>query len=288
MFVLPIATRTRHAQFGGMGGDRMPNVVTSTEVRESVPRWLELPRQARVQTGDDLDMKPLHNAAVSLESLRIGILIGALRNDGTCATDVNARLQYVDANWKPMGPPIPNEARVSRVEPGGIFPYRFRLRNIGESDEPPAAYLVIVEQDGKPMANPYSWTRWVDPQSAVVERTPCPASDTTMEAVVTRRNASRSGYLLQGTVTVEEGGPVRADGLVITAILRDSDDNLLEVLVGTPTYRERDVPTGVLATGQQVGFRLRTDVPLGRSVAQIDLVAELLPDARVDQAPQPR
>ena len=109
------------------------NPVYTTEARDRVPHWLELPRVARISTGDGLVMRPLHNSAISFENLKLGILVGALRNDGACATDLSVRLQYVDKEWAPIGPPLYNEARVSRTEPGGILPFRFRLRTIADS-----------------------------------------------------------------------------------------------------------------------------------------------------------
>lgn len=265
------------------------NPVYSSEVRDRVPHWLELPRVARISTGDGLIMRPLHNSAISFENLKLGILVGALRNDGACAADLSVRLQYVDKDWAPMGPPIPNEARVSRVEPGGILPFRFRLRTIADAKVPPSAYVVIIEQDDRPMANPYKWDRWVSASAEnSLDRSPCPATDTRLVAEVTRRQPLREGFLLEGTTTLTEGGSVRADGIVLTAVLRDAQYEVLEVLVGTPRIRKKDMPDGVLTAGQPVDFRLHTDMPLGKDVAHVDLMVELLPDARVAGSGSPR
>ena len=265
------------------------NPVYSTEARDRVPHWLELPRVARISTGDGLLMRPLHNSAISFENLKLGILVGALRNDGACATDLSVRLQYVDKDWAPMGPPLYNEARVSRVEPGGILPFRFRLRTIADSKVPPSAYVIVIEQDDKPLANPFKWDRWVSSTAEnSIDRSPCPASDTRLVAEVTKRQPLREGFLLEGTTTLAEGGPVRADGIVLTAVLRDAQHEVLEVLVGTPRIRKRDMPDGVLTAGQPVNFRLHTDMPLGKDVAHVDVMVELLPDARVAGTNRPK
>lgn len=265
------------------------NPVYSTEVRDRVPYWLELPRVARISTGDGLLMRPLHNSAISFENLKLGILVGALRNHGACATDLSVRLQYVDKNWAPMGQPLYNEARVSRVEPGGILPFRFRLRTIADSKVPPSAYVIVIEQDDKPMANPFKWDRWVSSAAeSSIDRSPCPAGDTRLVAEVTRRQPLREGFLLEGTTTLAEGGPVRADGIVLTAVLRDAQHEVLEVLVGTPRIRNRDMPDGVLTAGRPVDFRLHTDMPLGKDVAHVDVMVELLPDARVAGTDRPK
>ena len=188
-----------------------------------------------------------------------------------------------------MGPPLYNEARVSRVEPGGILPVRFRLRTIADSKVSPSAYVIVIEQDDKPMANPYKWDRWVSSAAqSAIDRSPCPASDTRLVAEVTKRQPLREGFLLEGTTTLAEGGPVRADGIVLTAVLRDAQHEVLEVLVGTPRIRKRDMPDGVLTAGQPVDFRLHTDMPLGKDVAHVDVMVELLPDARVAGTNQPR
>lgn len=271
-----------------MPGQRT-NPVYSTEARDRVPHWLELPRVARISTGDGLIMRPLHNSAISFENLKLGILVGALRNDGGCAADLGIRLQYVDKDWAPIGPPLYNEARVSRVEPGGILPFRFRLRTIADAKVPPSAYVVIIEQDDKPLANPYKWDRWVSAAAEnAIDRSPCPSTETRLVAEVTRRQPLRDGFLLEGTTMLAEGGPVRADGIVLTAVLRDAQHEVLEVLVGTPRIRKKEMPDGVLAAGQRVDFRLHTDMPLGKDVAHVDLMVELLPDARVAATDQPK
>lgn len=258
------------------------NPIYSTERRDALPHWLELPRDARIRTGDGIEMTPLHNSAISLENLKLGVLVGALRNDGACASDLSARLQYVDQDWQPMGPAIPNEARVSRVEPGGILPYKFRLRTIADAKVPPSAYIVIIEEYGKPIVKPYTSTRWVSSGAqANIDRSPCPTSETRLEAVVTKRLPLREGFLLEGTTTLLSGGPVRADGVVLTAVLRDRKNDVLEVLVGAPSFTRRGLPTGVLEAGQELKFRLHTVMPLGREVAHADVMVELLPDAQV-------
>lgn len=263
----------------GPYGSRIP--VRSTDMREEVPRWLELPREARISTGDDLRLTPLHNSAISFETLRIGVLVGALRNDGACATNLTARLQYVDASWQPVGPPIANEARVSQVEPGGILPFRFRLHTIEMAKVPPAAYVIVIEQDHRPIADPFAWNRWVSTRPAVVDRSPCPQRPATLAALVSKRQPLPEGFLLSGTTTIVAGGPVRADAIVLTAVLRDKAQDVLEVLVGTPTVRKKDETDGTIAQGQPLAFRLHTPMPVGREVAHVDVMVELLPDASV-------
>lgn len=278
------------AQFPVFTPGERTTPVYGTRSRNHVPHWLELPRSARISTGDDIRMSPLHNAAISFENLKLGVLVGALRNDGGCLSSLNIRLQYVNEDWQPVGPPIPNEARVSEVGPGGILPYRFQLRTIADAKVPPAGLVVIVEQDHKPMTNPYTWNRWVSTAPRTeADNGPCPAPATRLETSVTKRQALREGYLVEGTLRLVEGGPVRADGLVITALLRDEADGVLEVLVGTPRAERRDPSPGVLEPGETVRFRLHTVMPLGRDVKDVDVMVEVLPEAVVaDAGPAPR
>lgn len=259
-----------------------PAPVYTTEVRDTVPPWMELPRTARISTGDGLRFRPLHNSAVSFENLKIGILVGAMRNEGDCATAVNVRLHYVDQDWQPIGDGIPNEARISQVPPGGVLPFRFRLRNVDAKTQAPSAYVIVVEEDHNPLANPFTWKRWVSSQPAATPKA-CEPAATTVEASVTRRSQFREGYRLGGTVTLVEGEAVRADGIVITALLRDENDRVLEVLVGTPALRHRAIDDGRLLPHRPVPFSLHTDIPVGKDVADVDVMVELLPDAVVPQ-----
>jgi hypothetical protein len=153
---------------------------------------------------------------------------------------------------------------------------------------PSSAYLVIVEADDAPIADPYSWSGWVSPTARdPAGHAPCAPAATSIEAEVTKRQPLRQGFLLQGTVTLVEGSPVRADGLVVTAVLQDKQTEVLDVLAGTPTVRARDVPTGVIQVGHRLEFRLLSDMPLGKDVASVDVMVEVLPDAVVALPPRP-
>ncbi len=263
------------------GGARMP--VYSVESRDNVPPWMELPRTARISTGDGLRFTPVHNSAVSFENLKIGVLVGAMRNDGDCATAINVRLHYVNAEWEPIGDGIPNEARVSQVPPGGLLPFRFRLRNVDAKTPAPAAYVIVVEEDHDPLANPFTWDRWVSSKPATTPPKACEPSATRVEADVTRRSRFRDGYRIGGTIALVQGDAVRADGVVITAVLRDEYGHVLEVLVGTPSPARGTLSDGRLVPETPVPFQLRTDIPVGEDVADVDVMVELLPDAIVSQ-----
>jgi len=264
--------------------------VFSTERRHEVPRWVELPRESRLRTGVGIHLTPLHNSAITFENLKLGLLVGALRNTGGCLAQVNARLHYVDANWQPMGEPIQNEARVSQVEPDGLLPFRFRLRNVADSARPPSGYVLLVEEDGSPLEDPFTWARWVsDADRAHPDRSPCPRAETAWDTTVRRRSPLRNGYRVEGSTTLVSGGPVRTDGLLVTAVLRDAQGDVLEVLAGIPLPPRRGRASLELATGETLDFRLQTDIPLGKDVASVDVMVEVLPGARVGgPAPSPR
>ena len=252
---------------------RPPTQERSVVVRRAVPAWLALPSEARVLTSDGLEMRPLRNAAVSYENISLGVLVGALRNAGRCASNVRAWLQYTDDRWQPLGEPIESEARVSQVEPGGLLPYRFRLRHTKDFATAPSGYLVQVVEDGRPIADTL---QWVSTKAAPVA-TPCAPSAVRIDTVVTRAGGTLSGYRVQGELTVATGGPVRADAITLTALLLDKAGDVLEVLVGVP-----DVGPGAsngLATGARGRFRLRTDVPVGSDVATRQVFVDLLPGA---------
>lgn len=64
------------------------------KVREVIPDWLALPRDARVRMAPGLKFTPLYNAAVTREQGQLGVLVGALRNDGPERGRLRLRLQY--------------------------------------------------------------------------------------------------------------------------------------------------------------------------------------------------
>ena len=80
---------------------------------------------------------------------------------------------------------------------------------------------------------------------------------------------------------VRAGGPLRADGITLTALLLDKDGQVLEVLTGTPDITGLNLPGGLLQDSHAAPFTLVTPVPLGRWVAEVQVFAEVLPDAEL-------
>ncbi len=252
----------------------LPRTGTPTvEVRAMLPAWVAMPSSARVLTSEGLEMRPLRSSAVTLEHVRLGFLVGALVNAGACATNLRAFLQYTDEQWRPVGVPIESEARVSRVEPGGALPYRFRLKRIDDFETPPAGYIVQVVQDGKPVADT---VQWVSSRAVTPAATQCEASAVSLEAVASRSRATWRGYRVSGTVTVRAGGPIRPDAITVTALLRDASGDVLEVLTGIPLVKAEDLPGGVIENGQSLPFALSTDAPLGNAVATTTVFTDVL------------
>ena len=252
-------------------------------VSDEMPFWLELPQGARVWSADGLGVEPLNSAAVAVDNLRVGVLIGALRFLGSCVDDLRFRLQYVDEAWQPLGSPVENEARVGRVGPGQLVPYRFRLNTVDDLPTRPTGFVVVVDTLTAPHDGPLLWNRLRDRSVPAATPASCGPDDTRVESIATRRQTLRNGFRLEGRATVAGGKPVRADGMTITAVLHDAQGDILEVLVGTPTLDRRQRRHGLLAPGEQVAFTLQTDVPVGPFLAEVPLYVELLP--HVDVAP---
>jgi hypothetical protein len=268
------------AQFG-MDLSRPPRQERSVEVRSTLPPWVAVPLHARILSSDGLEFRALKNSAVTYENARLGVLVGALRNDGRCARQLTARLQYTDEHWRPVGPPLENEARVSQVEPGGVLPYRFRLRRIDEFDAAPSGYIVQITEADKPVA---ATLQWVSP-GRIVDRSPCPPAALVASVQEKTRRATLSGYRVDGTLTVLRGGPVRPDGVVLTALLRDDAGEVLEVLTGIPEPSKAR-PAAPIENAQSVAFRLSTGIPLGKAVKTVEFFTEALPGAEIAD-PQP-
>jgi hypothetical protein len=246
----------------------------SVLVRPVLPAWVAMPTTARILTSDGLEMRPMRNSAVTWENARIGVLVGALNNAGSCARHVRAFLQYTDHQWRPLGEPIESEARVSQVEPGGALPYRFRLKRTADFAVLPSGYILQVVEDGKPVADTLQWVS----TTRTTDVAPCGRPPVAIDTVVTQSRATLRGYRISGTLTVTAGGPVRPDAVTLTALLRDDGGDVLEVLTGVPVVRDRDLPTGVIENGQTLSFSLATDVPLGKAVSSTTVFVDVLGD----------
>ena len=250
--------------------------VSSVEVRPVLPAWVAMPPAARILTSDGLVMRPLRNSAVTYENARMGVLVGALVNAAGCARNVRAFLQYTDHQWRPIGEPIESEARVSQVQPGSPLPYRFRLKRTDDFAVAPSGYILQIVEDGKKVADTLQWVA----RGRTVDASPCTPPGVAIDAVVTQSRATLRGYRVNGTLTVTAGGPVRPDGVTLTALLRDAAGDVLEVLTGVPVFNERTLPSGLIEVGQPLAFTLSTDVPLGKAVATTTVFTEVLGDAR--------
>lgn len=281
--VLAISPGSAHqANAQVAGGMRLPTVERRMEVSDVAPPWLALPSNARVLTSEGMEVRPLRNSGVSYENFKLGLLVGALKNHGNCAQDITVRLQYTDDRWQPIGDPIESEARVSVVEPDGLVPYRFRLRRADEMPTAPSGYIIQVSEQGKPVSGTLQWvtdTKTLDP-------VPCPPATLRLRTVSNRWRPTLNGFRITGSLTVEAGGPVRPDGVTLTAVLLDRDGQVLEVLTGIPDVDEKTVASGTLLTGQTVPFTLSTPIPVGKAVSSVLLFPEALPDAQVEGAAQ--
>ncbi len=251
---------------------------SSVVVRPELPAWVAMPQTARILTSDGIEMRPLRNSAVTWENAKLGILVGALTNAGPCARNLRAFLQYTDHRWRPMGEPIESEARVSRVEPGGVLPYRFRLKRADDFPVSPSGYILQVVEDGRPLADTL---QWVTGGTRQPEITPCSPSPLALAVVVTQSRGTLSGYRVAGSLSVQAGGPVRPDAITVTALLRDADGDVLEVLTGIPAPKGKTPPTDLIENGQSLPFALSTGVPLGKAVASTTMFVEVLGDAQV-------
>lgn len=255
----------------------LPRVPTSSVVvRPVLPAWVAMPSTARILTSQGLELRPLRNSAVTWENAKLGILVGALTNAGPCGRNLRVFLQYTDDRWRPMGTPIESEARVSHVDPGGVLPYRFRLRRADEFPVAPSGYILQVVEDGRPVADTLQWVTDAPRPAA----TACAAPGAVLEAVVTQSRATLSGYRVAGTLLVRSGGPIPPDAITMTALLRDAGGDVLEVLTGTPVVQSNADAVAAIETGQSLRFSLSTGVPLGKAVATTTVFTEVLDQAR--------
>jgi hypothetical protein len=110
----------------------LPTPTRSVTVRDTAAPWIAIPQRGRIRTSEDLKMEPLRNSVVAYENARIAVLVGVLRNNGACATNLSVRLRYTDKNWQPIGEPVENDALVSQVDSDGLLPFRFPLRRKDE------------------------------------------------------------------------------------------------------------------------------------------------------------
>lgn len=253
----------------GVRPGRMLEVRREVRLTNRAPDWLAAPTDGRLSTHG-LAMQPLQNSAVSYENESVGLLVGALRNVGTCAQDVSMRFQYVNAQWQPVGDPLHNEARITNVGPGELLPYRFRLRRKADFDAPPAGYVIDITAGTTAPAD--------DPE--------CPVLPQAFEVRTGKPKSTTRSYAVNGTVRLVVGGPIPPDGVTLTALLLDENEQVLEVLTGAPDVRGTKLRTGMLEDSQTVPFSMATPVPLAKWVHHVEVFAEVLPHAQVARPPQ--
>lgn len=253
----------------GVRPGRMLEVRSEIRLTNRPPEWLAAPNDGRLQTSEGIVVQSLQHSAVSYENDSIGMMVGAFRNLGGCAQDVTVRFHYTNAQWQRIGDPIESEARVTVVEPGGLLPYRFRLKRKTDFTPEPAGYVIEI-----------------DARKPVDAETDCPVPPHAFEVRTGKSRSTSRSYAVNGTVRLVVGGPVRPDGVTLTALLIDANDQVLEVLTGAPTVQGVRLPTGMLEDGQVVPFTLLTPVPVGKWVSRVEVYAEVLPGAAVQQRPQ--
>ncbi|MCC6162703.1 MAG: hypothetical protein IT182_05070 [Acidobacteria bacterium] len=265
-----------------IGFDLMRPPTSTREVRVSdrLPLWVALPTSARILGSRGVEVQPVRNSGVTLENTKLGFLVGALRNTGSCLNDVSLRLQYTNDRWAPIGPKLENEARVSRVEPDGLIPYRFRLANRSEFTEQPSGYILEVTEGDAPVGKTLEWVE----KGTVGARTPCEPTSLRIEGVVDKARASLEGHRVDGEIHVIAGGPVSADGITVTVVLLDEDGHVLDVMTGIPSPKVGKATVDAFTDGMRARFEIRSPVPLGKAVRQRDVFIEVLPGARVDPA----
>ena len=239
---------------------------------DRVPLWLAMPSQARILTSAGVRFEPHRSSGITFENLRLGVLVGALKNTGRCASDLRVFLQYTDDRWRPLGDPIESEARVTRVETGETLPFRFRLRVRDDFDTLPSGIsLHVIEQD-RPLAQQFR----LESLGPEADGRPCPPRLRTISGRVTRMVTHLSDrFVVEGELEVDGERP-RDDAIAVTVVVFDRDDQVLDVLTGTPDPPDDDQgrPSAV------VPFRLTTPIPIGRQARRSVVVAEVLDDVR--------
>lgn len=251
---------------------------------DRVPQWVALPAQGRIRTSEGLRLETFRTSGITYENVALGVLVGAMKNVGRCAMDLRVFLQYTDDRWRPMGDPIENEARVSRVEPGGVLPFRFRLRANDEFAEPPSGFSLHVHERGRALPEEYRWGVPLEPAPDTTTA-PCSTTQPRVTAVVKRMLTNRTdAFTVRGEVAWE-GDAVREDAVALTAVVFDKADEVLEVLTGTP---ETKPATASSREGRQVRrFTLVSPIPVGRLAARVAVHVEVLDDPEADSTHTP-
>lgn len=254
----------------------LPRPSREVTVTETAPRWLAIPERGRIRTSPGLRFRPLQNSAVTYETsddATAGVLVGALRNAGACATSLTIRLQYTDPEWRPLGTPVENQARVTQVDPGGAVPYRFPLRRKEEFAQLPSGYIVEVSENGRPVPPVTSEPELIrDVRTEAIKS--CSPPRHAVAATIERSRATSRGYTVSGIVSVRGGGSIHPRAIALTALLLDKDGKVLEVLIGgAADHSTKSV--GWIEVGEAVPFSLSTPVPLGSSVHRTEIFAEV-------------
>lgn len=230
---------------------QMPNVQRSITELNTAPDWLYTPSSVRFAFPAGVRLELAAVSIVSSDQRREAALIGMFRNRSRALSGTALTLSYLGPDGETVVRSVPNAAYVSEVPVDGLLPFRFPL--LARAAVPEGFTGFDVSLDSR----------------VGTSRRNLPA---TLRGDVSTRGQRDNGTLVVGDIEVtadSSSPPPNGRGILVTLLLLDKNEKLLEVLPGT---------TSSLVGLNTYRVELGSFLPLARQIKSAQVYAEAAPE----------
>jgi hypothetical protein len=229
---------------------QMPNVRHSVTELNDAPGWLYAPSSVRLAVPAGVRLELVTMTVVSSDRHKEAALIGILRNRGRAISGAALALSYVGPDGESTLRSVPNAATVSEVPAAGLLPFRFPLMAAAVVPDGVTGFeLSITERIGEARRN-------------------LPAK---IRGEISIRGERHNAALVVGEVEITSDSNLPgADNsrVLVTVLLFDKKDTLLEVLPGVPSSPDdRNI----------VRIETGSFLPLAKHVGRAEAYVEAIP-----------
>jgi hypothetical protein len=235
----------------GASSLQMPNVQRSITELNTAPDWLYTPSSVRLAFPAGVRLELVAVSIVSSDQRREAALIGMFRNRSRALSGTALTLSYLGPDGETVVRSVPNAAYVSEVPVDGLLPFRFPL--LARAAVPEGFTGFDVSLDSR----------------VGTSRRNLPA---TLRGDVSTRGQRDNGTLVVGDIEVtadSSSPPPNGRGILVTLLLLDKNEKLLEVLPGT---------TSSLVGLNTYRVELGSFLPLARQIKSAQVYVEAAPD----------
>lgn len=207
------------------------------------PEWLSLPSSAEIRAPSGVRVEVVSTSIVSNEARKEAALVGMFRNVGRALSGAALSLTYIGSDGQSMVASASNGALVSAVHTDGLLPFRFPLLRSSLLPGKAAAIRVSIQED------------------VAAARRPVAAQTAGKNSV----RGLGQGVIATGHIDLSPPDDQdTGESLVLTAVLLDSNRQVLEVLTGKP----------VRVTASRYKFELRGTMPVANKTRDVQVWVE--------------